>query len=240
MPMGGHGQRFLDGGYTIPKPLITVDGKEMFLTALSSFEHMNIPITRIFVIRRDQEDKYGLASKIQSILPKAKIVFLEKDTKGATETALLAKPILDQNSPVVVLDCDMKFYSKQYFDKLTKSFMTGNPDGILLTFPSKDSRYSYAKTYEGRVIQTAEKKVISKNAIAGAYYFSTAKVFIDAAEELLSQPITNTLKEYYVSLIYNILISEGKIVEIATVDKLCSFGTPEELVSYGDGNAKYN
>jgi hypothetical protein len=39
------------------------------------------------------------------------------------------------------------------------------------------------------------------------------------------------MKEYYVSLIFNILISEGKKIGLAKGTFHC-FGTPEELTAY--------
>lgn len=232
MPMGGLGQRFVDAGYETPKPLIKIDGKEMFLTALSSFDLINIPKRYIFVVRKDQDIKYGLVSKIKKILPGSEIVMLDKNTRGAVETAMLAKSYLNNTDPIVILDCDMKFTSKQYFKKILQSLEDGNPDGLLLTFNSRDARYSYAKTKGSKVIETAEKRVISSNAIAGAYYFRTVKIFTSAAEQLLTRPISKELKEYYVSSLFNILINEGGSVEVARIDSLNSFGTPEELDIY--------
>ena len=34
MPMAGNGSRFSEQGYTVPKPLIEVDGKPMFVQAI--------------------------------------------------------------------------------------------------------------------------------------------------------------------------------------------------------------
>lgn len=236
MPMGGIGKRFLDEGYKHPKPLIDVSGKEMFLRALESFDHFEIPKKHIFVIRKDQNDKYNLAQKIIKLLPDAQINILDHNTKGAAETCLIAKKNIQLDQPLIIMDCDFRFYSKEYIDKINSAVKNGTPDGILLCFNSDNPRYSYAKTLANKVIETAEKKVISDNAIAGAYYFNEAKTFVDAARNLLDQPISNNLKEYYLSLVYNILISNGKIVEIARIDSFDSFGTPEELKLFISNN----
>ena len=36
MPMAGEGSRFKEAGYTVPKPLIKVEGKELYRHALDS------------------------------------------------------------------------------------------------------------------------------------------------------------------------------------------------------------
>ena len=232
MPMGGVGQRFRDKGFNKPKPLIDVEGQPMFLRALESFNN-DLPKHYIFVIRDDQDKEFHLASQIKKYLPEAIVVTISQNTRGATETCLLAENEINDDWPLIVADCDMRFSSKRYFDIANKSFKSDRPDGLLLTFHSTNNRYSYVKTDEhGKVIETAEKKVISDQAIAGAYYYSSGELFKSTARKLLNQPITNQMKEYYLSLTYNFMIEDKKDIMTALIDKFDSFGTPEELQEY--------
>jgi dTDP-glucose pyrophosphorylase len=232
MPMGGLGQRFRDQGYETPKPLIQVEGRAMFLKALESFEDLDVPKSYIFVIRADQNQEYNLAKKITSLLPEAKVNILDHNTQGAVETCLIAEKDIKPDCPIIIMDCDFRFSSKEYNSKVVSAINHGEPDGILLCFPSDNPRYSYAKLKNQNVVETAEKKVISSNAIAGAYYFNKASSFLDSAHKLLKIPISENMKEYYLSLIYNILIKQDKSITIARIDDFNSFGTPEELKSF--------
>jgi len=152
------------------------------------------------------------------------------------ETALAAKPKLEAESGLIVMDCDLWFRSASYNQMVEDSLNNSSAiSGGLLTFTADNPRYSYAKFGDdGIVTETAEKRVISEHAITGAYYFATARTFIDAAEELLSQPLTETMPEYYLSFLYNILINEGRQIKAAVVDEFASFGTPEELADYSE------
>lgn len=234
MPMGGLGSRFSQQGYTTPKPLILVDGKAMFMRALDSFTQLGDDKTNLFVIRRDQIEAHAIDKQIQSILPGAKIAVLESDTRGAVETCLLAESLIDDTLPVIVADCDIFFQSKEYVTKI----LSGNYDGLLLTFESVDPRYSYAEIDgSGSVVRTAEKVVISNHAILGGYYFSSGKLFKSLAHEFVDNPLPENLKEYYVSHLFNLMIERGLRIGIATIDEKHIFGTPEELEAYNNGKS---
>ena len=228
MPMGGLGSRFTQAGYTTPKPLIEVDGIPMFMKALQSFSPLE-NVRYIFVIRNDQNIQYNLKEAIQETLPSAIVHIVYQDTRGAVETCLIAEESIDTDLPIAIADCDIYFESDTYFNKI------GNKDidGMLLTFHSNDPRYSYVETdSSGKVIRTAEKVVISNNAILGGYYFKSGKLFKELARSFTDSELPEHLKEYYLSHLFNLLIENGGNIEIASIDTMHIFGTPEELSAY--------
>lgn len=236
MPMGGLGSRFSEQGYKIPKPLIEVDRMPMFMKALQSFKNLDNP-SYIFVLRKDQVEKYSLDEQIRNELPNAKISILDHDTRGAVETCLIAKEHINDSAALIVADCDIYFESTEYFLKVNKPGI----DGLLLTFESSDPRYSYAELAEdGRVRKTAEKIVISNRAILGGYFFKSGALFKTLANEFLSNELPEDLNEYYVSHLFNILLEQNGVVEIANVDTKHIFGTPEELNEYLKNESKNN
>jgi len=236
IPMGGLGQRFRDAGYNTPKPLIDVNGVPMFKKALAAYDSYTDDKTYIFVIRKDTDDEYGIAKQILDILPNAKIKILDHNTRGAVETCLIAEEFINPNLPLVIMDCDISFDSKNYFELIKEAINKETYDGLLLSFESNNPRYSFAEINEDNiVIRTAEKVAISNNALMGAYFFTKASSFLNAAHQLLNNEISESMKEYYVSLIYNILIEENKKVGLAKGTFYC-FGTPEELQSYLENN----
>ena len=232
MPMGGLGQRFRDAGISTPKPLSDVLGTPMFKRALASYDSYPGEKVHIFVIRKDTDDEYHLAEQIREILPGAKIKVLDYDTHGAVETCMVAEDFISPDLPLVIMDCDIAFDAGNYFELIQQSINDNTYDGLLLSFDSQNARYSYAEVDENSiVIRTAEKNVISNNALMGAYFFTAAENFLNAAHQLLSIEISDTMKEYYVSLIFNILIHDNKQIGLAKGKFYC-FGTPEELESY--------
>ena len=230
MPMGGLGSRFAKEGYTIPKPLIEVDGKPMFMRALDSFNSIE-NIQHIFVIRKEHDELYDLKNQIQAQLPNARIAILNHDTQGAVETCLIASDLIDDSLPIAVADCDIYFESNVYFAKI-KDIDTNDIDGMLLTFESNDARYSYVELDEsGTAVRTAEKVVISSHAILGGYFFKSGELFKSVANQFLEEGL-GELKEFYMSHLFNILLARSATVKIADIDVMHIFGTPEELNAY--------
>ena len=228
MPMGGLGSRFVEQGFDTPKPLIPVDGKPMFMRALDSFKPLNKP-DHIFVLRNEQVEKYSLDSQIKDFLPDCKISILDHNTKGAVETCMIAADNIDDDMPIIIADCDIYFQSTEYFRKISDN----SADGLLLTFKSDHPRYSYVSVDEsGTATRTAEKIVISENAILGGYYFRSGRLFKDLASSFIDKPLPTDIKEYFVSHLYNLMIARGLKIQIATIDKKYIFGTPEELREY--------
>ena len=234
MPMAGRGSRFANAGFSTPKPLIEVDGMPMFRKALSSFDAIEAPKRYTIIIRKEHDAKYGLSEELKLELPEANIVMTDEEPIGATRDALRAEPHLKPDEGVIFMDCDFWFKSDAYAKMVTDSLTDATPiDAGLLTFESSDPRYSFVETGEdGYAVRTAEKVAISNQAIWGAYYFGRAEVFVKAARELLAQPLTDAMKEYYISPLYNLILGNGGRVLTAAVDESGSFGTPEELERY--------
>jgi hypothetical protein len=158
-----------------------------------------------------------------------------KTTRGAVETCLLAQSAIDMNDAVVVMDCDLEFRSKDFnraiAEILTKP-VNNTEGGLLVSFDATEPRYSYAEIDSNNVvIRTAEKEVISRHALCGAYFFSKAESFLYAANRLLNE-VNFDKPEFYVSLLYNYLIQRGETIKLVKLDEYFSYGTPEELKRY--------
>lgn len=233
LPMGGLGSRFADAGYELPKPLVPVDGVPMFRKALSSLDGWEVPAVTTAVLRAEHEEEFGLATRIRDELPGARVVVIEELTRGAVETCLAAEPLMTGDRGLLVLDCDLWFRSEAY-GALVRDVLGGERElaAGLLTFRSDLARYSYAELAGGRVVRTAEKVVISEHALAGAWFFGTEGTFLRAARALLERNLSAEMPEFYLSLLYNLILAEGGAVEAAEVEDYASFGTPEELERY--------
>lgn len=241
MPMAGDGSRFLKEGWTTPKPLIQLHGKELFLRAIGSVSEKDIEMKYSFIVRQEHIDKYHIDESIKSILPDANIFSVLKTTRGAVETCLMAESSIADNDAVIVMDCDLEFRSNRFIEIIKEELSQGTKDegqettingGALVSFESNEPRYSYAALGEdGNVVRTAEKEVISNHALCGAYFFSSGKTFKNIAHRLLDEPEFKK-PEYYVSLLYNYLLADGARVRLAPMEEYYSYGTPEELKRY--------
>lgn len=235
MPMAGEGSRFLKEGWTTPKPLIELKGVPLFKRAIGSVSIIGAPMKYSFIVRKEHIDNYHIDEQIKAILPNANVFFVEKTTRGAVETCLIAEPAISEDDAITVMDCDLEFRSKGYIEGISQILRMPAEKangGMLVSFESTEPRYSYAEVDDDMIVKrTAEKEVISNHALCGAYFFSTAKGFLNAAHRLLNEPVF-TKPEYYVSLLYNYLLADGETVRLSTMEEYYSYGTPEELKRY--------
>ena len=235
MPMAGEGSRFAKAGWTTPKPLIELNGQPLFKHAISSVSADDIKMKYSFIVRQEHIDKYAIDKGIKAFLPDANVFSVMKTTRGAVETCLMAESTIDDEDAVIVMDCDLEFRSKKFIE-IIREILSQSADeangGALVSFESDLPKYSYAEVGEdGLVKRTAEKEVISNNALCGAYFFSTGKRFKEIAHQLLNEPEFKK-PEYYVSLLYNYMLAEGEKVQLAPMEEYYSYGTPEELQQY--------
>ena len=233
--MAGEGSRFAKAGWTTPKPLIELRGVSLFQRAIGSVALPDVKMKYSFIVRQEHIDKQHIDQLIQNILPEAQIFSVLKTTRGAVETCLVAETAIDDDDAIVVMDCDLEFRSKGYNELVNEALSQPASEadgGALVSFDSVNPRYSYALVDDdGRVLRTAEKEPISNHALCGAYFFGSGKDFKRIAHQLLYDG-THGKAEFYVSLLYNYLLAEGKVVRLATMEVYYSYGTPEELKNY--------
>lgn len=233
--MAGEGSRFARAGWTTPKPLIELRGVPLFQRAIGSVAIEGVDMKYSFIVRQEHIDKQHIDGLIKDILPEARIFSVLKTTRGAVETCLVAEDAIDDEDAVVVMDCDLEFRSKRYNELVANALALTADEadgGALVSFESDNPRYSYAQIDDnGRVLRTAEKEPISNHALCGAYFFGSGKDFKRIAHQLLDDG-THGKAEFYVSLLYNYLLAEGKTVRLAPMEEYYSYGTPEELIRY--------
>lgn len=235
MPMAGEGSRFLKEGWTTPKPLILLHDKPLFMHAINSVKIDGVKMKYSFILRSEHIKNYKLDESIREILPQSHIFSVEKTTRGAVETCLVAEEAIADDDAVIVMDCDLEFKSNS-FEEVIKAALSQSVNatigGALVSFSSDSPKYSYAEVNEkGVVIRTAEKEVISNHALCGAYFFGSGMRFKEVAHELLNEPEFKK-PEFYVSLLYNYLLRDGETVLLSEMEEYYSYGTPEELKRY--------
>ena len=227
IPMAGAGKRFFDAGYIFPKPLIEIDNKPMIQWVIES---LNLKANYIFIIQKEHQEKYNIKSVLKILQPNCKIIELDHLTEGAACTTLLAKEFINNDDPLIIANSDQYINwnsSKAFYD-----FNSKNLDGAILTFEAIHPKWSYAKcNNEGFVTEVAEKKVISKNATVGVYYWKHGSDYVKSAEEMIKKNI-RVNNEFYVCPVYNEFLQKNKKIKIHKVDKMWGLGTPEDLNNF--------
>ena len=227
IPMAGAGKRFADAGYVFPKPLIEIDNKPMIQWVIES---LNFNANYIFIIQKEHQEKYNIKSVLKILQPNCKIIELDHITEGAACTTLLAKEFINNSDPLIIANSDQ--YINWNSSKALYDFNSKNLDGAILTFEAIHPKWSYAKCNdEGFVTEVAEKKVISKNATVGVYYWKHGSDYVQSAENMIKKNI-RVNNEFYVCPVYNEFLLKDKKVKIHNVEKMWGLGTPEDLNNF--------
>jgi HAD superfamily hydrolase (TIGR01509 family) len=233
IPMAGAGKRFSDAGYIFPKPLIEINNKPMIQWVIDG---LNIKANYIFIVQKNHLESYNLASVLKIIEPNCKIVVIDRLTEGAACTTLLAKNYINNKNPLIIANSDQ--YIEWNSSKVLYNFMSKKIDGAILTFESTHPKWSYAKTRDNNeVIEVAEKKVISKNATVGVYFWRFGSDYIKYTERMIKKNI-RVNNEFYVCPVYNEAINDKKNIVIYPIDKMWGLGTPQDL-EFFKSNYKY-
>ena len=224
IPMAGAGSRFIQAGYTFPKPLIEVEGKPMIEVVVNN---LNIEAHYIFLVQKEHHEKYNLKYLLNLIAPNCDIIQIDGITEGAACTTLLAKNLIDNEEPLVIANSDQYVYWNS--NECMYAFSAGGIDGGILTFKSTHPKWSYARLNEdGFVAEVAEKKVISNDATVGIYYWNKGSDYVKYAEQMIRKNI-RVNNEFYVCPVFNEAIKDGKKIRIKEVEAMWGIGTPEDL-----------
>ncbi len=238
IPMAGEGARFQQKGYAEPKPLIPIFGRPMVDWVIENLRPTHLTHRFTFLCRQSHLRETNLASNLRWLSPECQIVDVPETTQGAACTVLLALEHLDLQKPLLIANVDQ--WLGLTLDPFFHHAATSGCDGLILTFPASDPKWSYAKTTaDNQVVEVAEKLVISPHATTGIYYFKKGAYFVEAAEALIRHE-RRTRGEFYVCPVYNEMIRLGLRVEIFPIaeHEMHGLGTPEDLEAFVRWNLK--
>jgi HAD superfamily hydrolase (TIGR01509 family) len=229
IPAAGQGKRFLEAGFHYPKPLIQVRDVPMIALVLENVRSLGRPIV---LLQREHCERYYADRVVQGLEPRSSVVQVDGLTEGAACTALLAESLIDTPNELILINSDQ--YLNYDLCAFLKDMRSRRADGGILTFPARESKWSYAATDEkGRVTRVAEKQVISPDATVGVYYFRKGRDFVKAAKRMIDKNI-RVNGEFYVCPVFNELIEDGATILIHEIEraKMHGLGTPEDLALF--------
>jgi NDP-sugar pyrophosphorylase family protein len=231
--LAGDNLSFVKNGKEYPKLLTEINGKTMIEIVLEGLKLLNTTENNIiFMIRKEDNDKYYLGDIIRLILPKSHIITVEGETAGAALTSLLAIEYLEEEESLVLVNGDQLLDYDE--NDLIEFFIKNDADAGVLVFSSLHPRWSYVRTdKDGLVIEAAEKRPISKQATAGFYYYKKTFEYIKCAKRMiLKGSELNGL--YYICPVFNEMILEQKNILTYSIDsnKYHSFMSPEKVKEF--------
>ena len=160
-----------------------------------------------FILLNETDKKYHIAKRLRGILgKKIEIFILDKQTEGAPCSVKVYLEERGSKEDILIDLLDQHLELGGDFIRFIKSNRV-KVKGIIPTFKSRYWKWSYVRLDKHGFVKEVQEKVnppISDNATAGVYYFSSAKDFISATDEMVR--LDKRVKfnnKFFVSCVYN-------------------------------------
>jgi NDP-sugar pyrophosphorylase family protein len=212
VPIAGRDRYFPEGQFIFPKPLVDICGTPLIEHTLRGLLGIAGEPRFTFVVQEEDCKSYSLDDVVKVVVgPKrADIVQISSMTQGAICSCLMAIDHIDPDEELIVANGDQVLLAdlNEAIDDMRRQKL----DAGVVSFASTHPRFSYVRSDdEGNIVETAEKRVISRLAIAGLYYFRRGGDFLDAAKRVLlnNNPIHGA---FFISQALNEMILSTKTV----------------------------
>lgn len=247
--MSGIGKRFIDSGYSTPKPLIIVDGKPIIQHVINLFPNeTNVK----FICNNVHLEKTNMRNILCNICPSGEIYEVPlENRKGPVHAVSMIFDDIDDHEEVIVSYCDYSSYWG--YENFLKDIKEKNAHGAIACYrgfhPHMLNGDNYAfvreKKHGSKVVDAIQEKQpftnnkMSEYASNGTYYFKTGAIMKHYFQKLmdLNLQINN---EYYVSMVYNLMIEDGLNVNIFEIEHMLQWGTPDDLENYRSWSKYFN
>ena len=179
IPMSGIGKRFIEAGYTVPKPLIEVDGFPIIKHVINLFPGVD-NIT--FICNEKHLKETNMKEILISISPNCKIFEVSNDNrKGPVDAINQIIDNIDDESEVIVSYCDYGTYWD--FNKFLDEIRSKNSDGAIPCYIGfhphmlGSDNYAFCKEDNKRLIEIKEKEPFTDDKRSAATSSSLYKTF---------------------------------------------------------------
>jgi len=244
-PMAGTGQRFVDKGYTQPKPLIKVNGKRIIEYIVDMFSPED---EFVFICNEKHLKNTSMKFVLQDICANSTIVSMPMHKYGPVYTVQEVYNHIDDDEEVIVTYCDNPYIWDR--DDFAHHVKDKELDGCILSHSGlhphtlNNTKMAFMKTQGDLVTEIKEKECYTDNpmnehASTGTYYFRKGSYIKKYFNEAMEKNIQYN-GEYYVTLVYNLLIEDGLRVGYYDTPFATVMGTPEEVENIEAWNSIVN
>lgn len=234
IPSCGESEFFKDSYY--PKNLYEIDGQPMIQKVIHTFENVDKK-KFIFLLLQNECNSFHTDNVVELLAGDDPVIIrLKSGTGGALCSCLMAIESIDNEDELIISNNDQII--DENINNIIAYFRNLDADGGVVCFDTIHPRWSYVRVIDEKVVEAAEKRPISHNAIAGLYYFKNGSSFVNAAKEAIRK---GSIYEgrYYITAAINEMILEGRQIRVYNIDnsQYHSFYTPERIRQYQKGGA---
>ncbi|MCO4783541.1 MAG: NTP transferase domain-containing protein [Candidatus Cloacimonetes bacterium] len=237
IPMSGTGNRFIIGGYNTPKPLIKIDGKAMIEHVVNLFPKET---KFTFICNSQHLQNTDMKEILTQVTKDPQIVEIDAHKLGPVYAVSKVFEMIDDNEEVIVNYCDFGTYW-DYQDFLNHT-RHRNADGAVVSYKGfhphmlGSTNYAFMRDQHQWMLEIKEKESFTNDrmqeyASNGTYYFKNGSLVKKYFQKLIDLNL-NLNGEFYVSLVYNLLIQDKLNVSIYEIQHMLQWGTPEDVKDY--------
>lgn len=224
-----------DGEY--PEYLREHNGKPLIHSLIDNCAEL-YPAKIICTFSNGDISRLHLRHMLQQMHPSASVLPLHSTTQGAACTALLASEQIDNSDELLILGVsDLLEVS---LTDVVSAFRKNGDDAGVVIFNSLHPRYSFVRLdAENRVIEAAEKKPISANAVAGMYWFKSGSLFVSAAKNMIRKD-ARVNDNFFIAPVLNELVLQHKNIGTCRVEShhYRPLKTQTQLQAFETGDAR--
>jgi len=233
VPVSNESRFFAEAEYLYPKTLAEIDGRMMIEIVIESLQRIPGDKRFIFVIRKQDVERFHFEN-ILRLLTKGdcEIVKVDGQTQGAACSCLMAIDHIDSDEPLLISNCDQLLDSD--LGEILSGLAGGDGDAGTVCFESVHPKWSYVKVGDdGFVREAAEKRPISRDALAGLYYFKRGRDFVAGAMRMIEKDASID-GNFFIAPVFNELILAGRRIRIARIpsSEYHSFYSPQKIKEF--------
>ncbi len=240
--MSGEGSRFREAGYKDLKPLIEVDGKPMIYHVLDLFRSEEV---QEFICICNEE--HLATTKMREILEAhpshPRIVSIAPHKLGPVYAISQIFNTLADTDEVIVSYCD--YGTVWNYNGFLSEMRSSKAQGGIACYRGfhphmlGTDNYAFVRTAlkdPMTALEIREKEPFTQNrmeewASNGTYYFQSGDILKKYCIELIERGLKKN-GEFYMSLVYNLMIEDGLKVTVYPIQKMLQWGTPADLETY--------
>lgn len=242
VPMAGLGQRFVDAGYAVTKPLVEVSGRPMVLQATD-----DLPPAKhyAFVMRCDMPGHEAVAAELGREFSPLTVATLPGVTEGQACSALIGLDAvgreLDGNipEPVTFGACD----NGAVYDRMRLQSLICDTDADVVVWGIRGyanaarspAMYGWVDEEGGLIRRVSVKVPLADPAtdalVTGAFTFRRAKHFRHCVQRMMARN-ARINGEFYIDTCINDAIELGLRCRLFEIDAYLCWGTPNDLRTF--------
>jgi len=234
IPMAGSSEMFTNVG---PKWLIDIDGKPMIQHVVDQFPGVT---DILFICNKEELQNLDVANALKSL--GGRVVGVNPNSNGPVDTILQAIEYISDEKEIVVSYCDHGMVWN--FHSFLEEVRRGNFDGAMTCYNDfhphtlgTTGLYTFCRQKDNKLLEVQDKKPFieersSEFVSSDVFYFRNGGILKKYFETAIDKPGMSYDGNYFVALVYNLLIADNLNVHVHKIDTMLLWATPEDLEVY--------